>query len=124
MIGWGSEKLGNFPKSPNREVEEPREERTFVREGTHVSLCLMYGRTWAFLGGSDGKESARNSGDASLIPGSGRFHEEGNGKPLQCSCLENSTDRGAWQATVHGIIQSDMTERLTLYCMAETNTTM
>ena len=38
-----------------------------------------------------------------LIPGSGRFPEEGNGSPLQYSCLENPMDRGAWRATVHGV---------------------
>ena len=49
-----------------------------------------------------------NAGDArdeSLIPGSGRSPGEGNGNPLQYSCLENSMDRGAWQATVHGVIK-------------------
>ena len=49
-----------------------------------------------FLGGSDGKESACNAGDPGLIPGSGRSPGEGNGNPLQYSCLENSVDRGAW----------------------------
>ena len=46
------------------------------------------------------------TGDASSIPGSGRSPAEGNGNPLQYSCLENSMDRGAWQATVHGILKS------------------
>ena len=55
---------------------------------------------------SDSKESACNAGDLSLISGSGRFSGEGNGNPLQYSCLENHTDRGAWQATVHGIAKS------------------
>ena len=50
--------------------------------------------------GSDGKASAYNVGDPSSIPGSGRSPGEGNGNPLQHSCLENSMDRGAWQATV------------------------
>ena len=49
------------------------------------------------------KESACNAGDLGLIPGSGRFPGEGNGNPLQYSCLENSVDRGAWWATVHGV---------------------
>ena len=49
------------------------------------------------------KESAWNSGDPGSIPGSGRNPGEGNGNPLQYSCLENPTDRGAWQATVHGV---------------------
>ena len=48
-----------------------------------------------FLGGSDGKESSCNAGDWSSIPGSGRSPGEGNGKTLQYSCLENSTDSGA-----------------------------
>ena len=55
------------------------------------------------------KESACNAGDlgnASLIPGLGTSHGEGNGNPLQCSCLENSTDREDWWATVHGIKKS------------------
>ena len=50
---------------------------------------------------SDGKESACNAGDPGFILGSGRSPGEGNGNPLQYSCLENSMDGGAWQATVH-----------------------
>ena len=50
---------------------------------------------------SDGKESAYNSGDLSSIPGSGRSPGEGNGKPLQYSCLENPIDREAWWAIIH-----------------------
>ena len=49
-----------------------------------------------FTGGSDGKASAYNAGDPGSIPGSGRSPGEGNGKPLQYSCLENSMDGGAW----------------------------
>ena len=60
----------------------------------------------SFPGGSDGKESACNTGDPCLIPGSGRSSGEGNGNPLQYSCLENFMDRGAWQATVHGVTKS------------------
>ena len=52
---------------------------------------------------SVGKESACDAGHPGLIPGSGRSPGEGNGNPLQYSCLENPTDRGAWQATVHGV---------------------
>ena len=51
--------------------------------------------SWGFPGGSDGKESACNSGDHSLIPGSGRYHREGNGCSLQYFCLENPMDREA-----------------------------
>ena len=56
-----------------------------------------------FLGGSDSKESACSAGDLGLIPGLGRSPGVGNGNPLQYSCLENSMDRGAWWATVHGV---------------------
>ena len=46
---------------------------------------------------------AEDAGVTALIPGLGRFPGEGNGNPLQYSCLENTMDRGAWQATVHGV---------------------
>ena len=59
-----------------------------------------------FPGGSDGKESACNTADLGSIPGSGISPGEGNGYPLQYSCLENSMDRGVWWATVHGVAQS------------------
>ena len=55
-----------------------------------------------FLKASVGKESACNLPDTGLIPESGKTPEEGNGNPLQCSWLENSMDRGARWATVHG----------------------
>ena len=61
-----------------------------------------------FPGDSDGKESACNAGDPGLIPGLGRFPGEGNGNPLQYSFLENSMDRGAWRATVHGVSKSQI----------------
>ena len=59
-----------------------------------------------FPGGSVGKESAYNAGDLDSIHGSERSRGEGNGKPLQYSCLENPMDRGAWQAAVHGVAGS------------------
>ena len=55
---------------------------------------------------SVGKESACNVGDLGLIPGLGRSPGEGNGNPLQHSCLENSMNRGAWRTTVHGAAKS------------------
>ena len=55
---------------------------------------------------SDGKESACSAGDLGLIPGSGRSSGEGNGNPLQYSCLENPMDGGAWRATVHRVEKS------------------
>jgi len=59
-----------------------------------------------FPGGSDGKESFCHVGDLGSIPGLGRYPGEGNGYPLQYSCLENLMDRGAWWATVHGVTKS------------------
>ena len=64
----------------------------------------------SFPGGSDSKEYACSVGDLSSIPGLGRFPGEGNGNPLQYSGLENSMDRGAWQAIVHGILQARILE--------------
>ena len=55
-----------------------------------------------FPSDSDGKESTFNMGDQGFIPGLGRSPGEGNGNPLQYSCLENPMDSGAWQATVCG----------------------
>ena len=59
-----------------------------------------------FPSGSDGKDSACNAGDPNSIPGLGGSPVEGNGNPLQYSCLENSMDRGDWWAMVHGIAKS------------------
>ena len=66
-----------------------------------------------FPGGARGKELPANAGDirdTGSIPGSGRSPERGNGDPLQYSCLENPTDRGAWQATVHPVAEPGATE--------------
>ena len=59
-----------------------------------------------FPDGSDGKESACSAGDPGLITGLGRSPGEGNGNPLQYSCLEISKDRGAWWATIHEVAKS------------------
>ena len=75
-------------------------------------------RCWTWAGGtagnfgSDGKAAAYNAGDPGSIPGLGRSPGEGNGNPLQYSCLENPKDGGAWEATVHGVAESDTTEQL------------
>ena len=73
-----------------------------------------------FPGGSEVKESACNAGDLGSIPGPGSSLGEGNGNPLQYSCLENPMDRGAWWATVHGVAKSrarlsDLTYLLMFY---------
>ena len=64
----------------------------------------------AFLGDSDGKESACSAGDRGSVLGLGRSPGEGNGNPLQYSCLENPMDRGAWRAIAHRVAKNqDMT---------------
>ena len=59
-----------------------------------------------FPAGSEGEEPACYAGDMNLIPGLGKSPGEENGYPLQCSCLENSMERGSWEATVHGVAKS------------------
>ena len=61
---------------------------------------------WGFPDGSDGKKSACNAGDSGSVTGLGRSPGERNGDPLQYPCLENSMDRGAWRAIVHGVTKS------------------
>ena len=69
----------------------------FLNSDLYMGFRLM-----GFPGGAEVKASACNVGDLGSTPGSGRFPGEGNGNPLQYSCLENPMDRGAWWATVHG----------------------
>ena len=69
--------------------------------------CSFLTSVWNMLiSGSDGKASAYSAGDPDSISGSGRSPGEGNGNPLQYSCLENPMDGGAWWATVHGVAKS------------------
>ena len=67
-------------------------------------MCVYF--VFGFPAGSDGKEAACNVGGSGSIPGSGRSPGDGNGNPLQYSCLENSKDRGAWCFTDHGVTKS------------------
>ena len=64
-------------------------------------LIIVFFPPWGFLGGSDSREFAGSAGDLGSIPGLGRCPGEGNGYPLQYSCLENSMDREAWWDTAH-----------------------
>ena len=75
-----------------------------------IFVIVLFYLLKSFPSGSDIKESACNAGDLGSIPGMGRSLGEGNGNPLQCSCLENPMDRGAWRAAVHGVTELDMTE--------------
>ena len=84
----------------------------WFRLGFHALRCL-YGLRWTFLVVQLVKNLPANAEDArtaDLIPGSGRSPGERNGNSFQYSCLENSMDRGAWRATVHGIAEWNMTE--------------
>ena len=80
---WGKEGVGQIESSID----------------IYTLLCVKLG----FPGSLNGKASAYNAGEPGLIPGSERSPGVGNGNPLQYSCLENSMDQGAWQATVHGV---------------------
>ena len=74
------------------------------------SHLIYFTMLLSLAGGSGDKESTCNVGDQGSIPGLGRSPGEGNGTPLQYSCLEDPMDRGAWQATVKVVLESDMTE--------------
>ena len=78
---------------------------TFMEAASCYYLILIHAVTLEcrLCGSSDGKESACKAGNLGLIPGSGRFPKEGNGNPLQCSCLGNPMDRRAWWAIVHRV---------------------
>ena len=80
----------------------------FFTSWTIVHCVYILSALFVFMGfpGSDGKESANDAGDLGLIPRLGRSPGEGNGYPLQYSCLENPMDRGAWQAAVPGVTMS------------------
>ena len=77
---------------------------TFVRLGIGLDIA-------GFPGGSEVKNLPANAGDTGSIPRSGRAPGEGNGYPLQYSCLENSMYRGAWWATVHGVTEEPNTTK-------------
>ena len=80
---------------------------TFLMEppGKPISIIYPY-ITYRVSLGAHSKESACNVGDPGSILGSRRSHGEGNGYPLQYSCLKNPRDKGAWWATVHGVGKS------------------
>ena len=79
---------------------------TFVGKAMSLLFNMQSRLVMGFPGGSEVKASASNAGDLGSIPGSGRSSGEGNGNPLQYSCLENPMDGGAWWATVHGVTKS------------------
>ena len=97
--GWG----GNFCLLLPSRGEHCHLKGQHLLKDSFYSLLDQVIRLLGFPGGSDGEESTCNAGDLGLIPGLGRSSGGGHGNPLQNSCLKNSTDRGAWQATVHRV---------------------
>ena len=107
-----------FPQYLVMKAFKPTEKLNAVYHNMHISIiqilqmltffhvCLIIYLSLGFPRGSDSKESACNAGDWNSIPGLGRSAGEGNGYPFQYSCLENSMDKGAWQATVHRVAKS------------------
>ena len=98
--GWDCFKVENF------KVHQRRVQWSISYVCQKNEYRYLYNWIRAFPGGSDGKESACNAGDVGSILGLGRFPGEGHGYPLKYSCLENSMDGGAWQATVCGVTES------------------
>ena len=89
-----------------------RKKESLYTIGAHINWCSHYGNQYVGCSQSglpwcsDGKASACNVGDLGSIPGLGRSPGEGNGKPLQYSCLENSMDGGARWTMIHGVTKS------------------
>ena len=113
--GWNQALLGKCHlQGPQHDPLLPTvlsaEGQVFMTCGEPLASSIALLET-GFPGGSDGRDSACHVGDPGLIPGLGRTPGEGNenGNPLLHSCLENSTDRGDWQAT-WGLKELDMTE--------------
>ena len=110
--------LNTYPAHP------PPTEPNYTERSLFFYLTTLILPLLGFPGGSEVKASAYNAGDAGSIPGS---PGEGNGNPLQYSCLENPMDREAWQATVHGVAKSwtrlsDFTHSLTLILLSFSST--
>ena len=93
------------PKTQNRQWDAhlPQGFVAYPVEGSWFLASLASG---GFLSGSDGQEPACSAGDPGSIPGLGISSAEGNGNPLQYSCLENPMYGAAWRATVHGVAKS------------------
>ena len=102
----GEETGGRKERKQGRAEKEDKEEGK-TSEGKRKGGMIIC-QQWGFPRKPVGKESACSAGDPGSIPGLGRSPGEGNGYPLQYSCLENSKDRGAWKATACGVAESQM----------------
>ena len=105
--GWISLKSKGLSRVFSNTTVQKHQYKSFAQEDwqwlSKQTRCSLLLSSQGFPGGSVGKESACNAGDTSLIPESGRSPGEGNGNPLQYSCLRNPMDRGGWWVTVHGV---------------------
>ena len=101
------ENLNLFTRQQSLLSKEKKEsQKKFTSKYLSSSAKMKHRTFFYYPDGSDGKESTCNVGDLGLIPEWERSPGEGNGNPLQYSCLENPTDGGAWWATVHGVTKS------------------
>ena len=106
-------KTQQWPQDWKRSVFIPVPQKGKTEEcSNYCTVALISHTSKDFSGGLDGKASAYNAGNLGLIPGSERPRGEGNGNPLQYSCLENPMDGGDWQATVHGVLQAKILEQV------------
>ena len=106
---WHEHARGGHRLWPETQDKERHRNLQLAFRGFFFTVLFHLG----FPGGSVVKNLPANAGEVGSIPGSGRSPGEGNGNPLQYSCLENPRDRGAWQATVHGVAEElDMTKQL------------
>ena len=87
-------------------TDRSSDEKPSLTRSNYQEVFEGIGNEVGFPGGSDSKESSCNAGDLGLIHVLGSSPGEGNGNPLQYSCLENSMDRGTWWVTVHGVAKS------------------
>ena len=100
LMGFSRQEYwSGLPCPPPGDLPDPGIEPASL---TSPALAGGFFTTGGFPGGSGSKASAYNVGDPGSIPGSGRSPGEGNGNPLQYSCLENPMSRGAWRATCTG----------------------
>ena len=99
----GASKGQNYRETKRNSFPSERNQRRLFRNSSPELLAYCLKSDMGFPSGSDSKESTYNAGDLGLIPGLGRSPGEGNGNPLQYSCLENSMDRGAWRVIVLGL---------------------
>ena len=102
VVGSGTNRAGGSLKRGN----QGRAIGDKTKSCDRTRKCNLWTMVRRFPGDTDGKGSACNLGDPDSIPGSGRSPGEGNGYPFPYSCLENSMDRRAWQATVRGVAKS------------------